>query len=61
MIEIEIAESFRCCDVCYSQEKVCNITFRYEGTNNGTQIALCRECMKELAEKIYGEIDENVG
>ncbi len=59
MIEIENAESFRCCNVCYSKEKVCNITFRCEGTNNGTQVALCKECMKKLADKIYGETDEN--
>ena len=59
MIEIENAEKYRCCNICYSKENVYKVTFRAEETNNGIQVALCKECMKKLADKIYGEIDEN--
>lgn len=59
MIEIKNAESFRCCNVCCSEENVYNVIFRFEGTNNGSQVALCKECMKELADKIYGEVNED--
>ena len=52
MIEIEKSENFRCCNVCYSQKNVYNVTFRYNATNSGTQVALCKKCLKELTEKI---------
>ena len=61
MIEIKNAEKIYCCNVCYSKENVYSVTFYYEGTNTGTLVYLCRECMKKLADKIYGEIDENIG
>lgn len=52
MIEIKKAERFRCCNVCYSKENVKNITFRYDGTNSGTQITLCESCITELVNKV---------
>lgn len=52
MIEIEKSEPYRVCNVCYSIDHVYNVTFFYEGTNSGTQMALCDKCMKELSKKI---------
>lgn len=56
MITIEKSENFRGsqrpCTVCCSTEDVYNVTFHYEDTNSGLQIALCRQCLKELTNKI---------
>lgn len=52
MIKIEKSEPYRVCNVCYSIDHVYNVTFFYEGTNSGTQIALCEKCMAELSDKI---------
>ena len=59
MIEIENAENFRCCNVCYSQKNVYNVTFRYNATNSGTQVALCKKCLKDLTEKIRNLVYES--
>lgn len=58
MIEIEKSEPYRSCNVCYAIDHVYNITFRYEGTNSGTQIALCDKCMQKLFEKIREVSDD---
>ena len=58
MIEIEKSEPYRSCNVCYAIDHVYNITFLYEGTNSGTQIALCDKCMKELTKKICEVSDD---
>lgn len=56
MITIEKSENFRGsqrpCNVCYSTDDVYNVTFRYKGTNSGHQITLCKQCLKELTDKI---------
>lgn len=50
MITVENAESYRTCNVCYSEKGVKNILFRYEGTNGGSQIALCGKCIAKLVD-----------
>ena len=50
MIKIEKAEKYRTCNVCYSENDMYVIDFRSE--YSGTQIALCKKCMKELGEYI---------
>ena len=52
MITIEKSEDQRPCNVCYSADDVYNVTFLYKGTNSGHQIALCRQCLNELTDKI---------
>ena len=53
MIEMNKAEEYRSCNVCTSRHNVQNITFWANGTNSGTQIALCQECLTELSEMIH--------
>ena len=48
MIKIEKAEKYRTCNVCHSENDVYLIDFRSE--YSGTQIALCKDCMKDLSE-----------
>ena len=57
MIEIEKAEKYRCCNVCYSQQKVFNITFWAKNTKSGTQVSLCEKCLNELKIKIAEQED----
>ena len=52
MIVIEKSEKYRNCNICYSTENVYNVTFYYNGTRNGNQVALCEKCLKKLDEKI---------
>ena len=52
MIRTEKAESWRTCNCCNNPENVKSIILRYEGTNSGTQIALCDACIKDLISKI---------
>lgn len=52
MIKIENAEHYKSCDVCDKNEGVYNIIFRYEGTNQGTRISLCNNCIDELIKKL---------
>lgn len=59
MIVIEKSENYRCCNVCYSQKNVYNVTFLYNATNSGIQVALCKKCLEELTEKIHNEMKEN--
>jgi hypothetical protein len=63
---VEIAEPYRCCSSCNSNDGVINITaLRLVGkTKQGTQIALCESCSQMLRlalnsrYKGYGEQDE---
>ena len=48
MIEIKKAEQTRCCNCCSSKQDVYNVTFWKDGTNSGTQVALCKKCMDEF-------------
>ena len=57
MIEIEKAEEYRCCNVCYSQQKVFNITFWAKSTKTGTQVSICEKCLNELKIKIAEQED----
>lgn len=50
MIIVENAEDYRICNVCYSEKGVKNVVFRYEGTNGGSQIALCGKCIAKLVD-----------
>lgn len=52
MITVEKAEKFRTCNVCHSKKDVYNMVFRYEGTNQGNQIVLCDNCIKDLIQKL---------
>ena len=58
MIQIEKAEHYRCCNVCYSQEDVYNIMLRSE-QGMGIQVTLCKECLLKLKEKIQEVTDES--
>ena len=57
MIEIEKAEKYRCCNVCFSEQDVFNVTFRSE-QGQGTQVALCKGCLRELVEHIQIDVEE---
>ena len=46
------AEKYRHCNVCNKKDNIYNITLRYGGTNTGTQIALCDECIEKLMQKL---------
>ena len=59
MIEIEKSENYRCCNACYSQKNVYNVTFRDNAIDFGTQVALCKKCLEELTEKIHNEMKAN--
>ncbi len=48
MTEVTRAEKFRICNICCSKEDVYNITFRYDGTNSGTQVTMCKECINKM-------------
>ena len=64
MVEIKKAEQSRCCNCCSSKQDVYNVTFWKDGTNSGTQVALCKKCMDEfgkLARLIEPEDDKNGG
>lgn len=52
MIKIEKAESYRICSHCYSKNDVMNINIRYQCTNTGTQITLCKECCESMVNEI---------
>lgn len=58
MIKVSRAESWRMCNICYSAEDVKNITFRYNGTNQGTQIALCDKCTADLVGQLLKDGEE---
>ena len=47
---VEIAESYRCCNSCNSNDGVINITalMHVGRTTQGTQIALCESCAQKL-------------
>lgn len=63
---VEIAEPYRCCNSCNSNDEVIEITalIRVGNTQQGTQIALCESCAQKLRfalnsrYKGYGEHDE---
>ena len=63
---VKIAEPYRCCNSCNSNDGVINITalMRVGKTRQGTQIALCESCAQMLRlalnsiYKGYGEQDE---
>lgn len=57
MIEVEKAEKYRCCNVCFSEQDVFNVTFRSE-QGQGTQVALCKGCLRELVEHIQIDVEE---
>ena len=59
MIEIEKAEKYRCCNVCYSEQDVYNVIFRSVG--QGTQVALCKKCLHELVKHIQVDVEETFG
>ena len=59
MITVEKAEPWRCCNVCYEHNNVYNIVFRYQCTNQGTQISLCNKCIKDLAQKLNCSVFPN--
>ena len=52
MIQVKNAEDFRICNICCSKKNVKNITFLYDGTKQGSQVALCEKCINELLNKI---------
>ncbi len=56
MITVEKAESYRCCNSCSSNDGVIEITalMPVGKTKQGTQIALCDKCMRDLVNKIIG-------
>ena len=56
MIKVEPAEKYKCCAVCYRKSQVYNIVFRYDGTNSGTKITLCEDCIKTLAKELGGNV-----
>jgi len=62
MIEIERGQSYRRCNVCYGKVDVYDITFVYNGTKQGSQIALCKDCVNDLIKKlnavVSGQEDE---
>lgn len=58
MITVEKAEKFRTCNVCHGNKNVYNIVFRYEGTNQGNQIVLCDNCIKDLIAEMERRGDE---
>lgn len=57
MIVVEKAEKFRICNVCCKSNDIYTIIFRYEGTNTGTQIALCNKCVANLVETLLPYIE----
>lgn len=52
MINITNAEDYRLCNICGEKNNVYNLTFRYKGTNTGTQIAVCRKCIGNMVDII---------
>ena len=46
------AEEYRHCNVCNEKDNIYNITLCHKGTNFGTQIALCDECIEKLMQKL---------
>ena len=53
MIRIEPPDfNGRLCNICNQKYDVKLIVFRYEGTNSGTQVALCRDCREVLMREI---------
>lgn len=59
MITVEKAKKFRCCNICCNQKNVYNVVMRYEGTNQGAQITLCDECIKDLIQKLNCSVFPN--
>lgn len=62
-LKIEIAESYRCCNSCNSNDEVINITalMPVGKTTQGTQIALCESCAQKLRFALnsrYGAFDD---
>lgn len=59
MVKIEQAEVYRECNVCHSKTDIYNITFYCEGTNCGTQVAICKACINKMIEtcKIMGIVN----
>ena len=47
MIKLEKAEKYRRCNSCNSEDTVYNMTV-LNRLNQGTQIALCLDCLEEL-------------
>lgn len=53
MIRIEHPDfKSRTCNSCNRWHDVKLVVIRYDGTNNGTQVALCRECREILLEEL---------
>jgi len=56
MIEINRVEpSYRLCNACRSNDDVYEIAISYQtgrGSSNGVMITLCKNCRKELVEKL---------
>ena len=59
MITVEEAEKFRICNVCCNKKNLYNIIIRYEGTNQGMQITLCGNCVKDLISKLNFSVFPN--
>lgn len=47
MIKLEKAEKYRCCNACNSEGTIYNVTI-LNHQNQGTQNALCLDCLSEL-------------
>lgn len=59
MIRLEEIRRIRECNCCYSTNNVVEIVFEYDGANQGSTVALCKNCRKELCDMIEKEDGEH--